>query len=83
MSFSRAEHTHRRYVSFCLAQNWSMHEKYASRHVLYPVPNVFDAVVVAARAGVRAARAIDDTAATVFVAVRALFAVVAVRAAVD
>lgn len=35
-----------------------MHVKYASRHALYPVPNVFDAaaVVVAARADVFAMR---------------------------
>lgn len=34
-------------------QNWSMHVKYASRHALYPVPNVFDwevACVTVARA---------------------------------
>lgn len=36
-----------------------MHVKYASRHVLYPVPNVLD---VAARAGVRAARDADVVA---------------------
>ena len=44
----------RRYVSFALAQNWSMHVKYASRHVLYPsskVPTMVVGVVVAARAG--------------------------------
>lgn len=63
-----------------------MHVKYASRHALYPVPNVFDAVavVVPARAGVRAARDIDAAATVVapLRAVRALFAAVALRAVV-
>ena len=31
-------------MSSAVAQNWSMHVKYASRHELYPDPNVFDAV---------------------------------------
>lgn len=83
MSARRDEHTHRRYVSFWLAQNWSIQVKYASRHALYPVPNVFD--VVAARAGVRAARDIAPTGvrAVAARAVRAVFGVeTALRVAV-
>ena len=80
MSVRRDEQTHRRYVSFCLAQNWSMQVKYASRHVLYPVPNVLDAV--AARAGVRAARDIAPVIVAVVAlrAVRAFVGVAALRA---
>lgn len=53
ISVNRDEHTHRRYVSFMVAQNWSMHVKYASRQALYPEPNVLEpaaaAVINAAR----------------------------------
>lgn len=50
-------------MSFCVAQNWSIQVKYASRHALYPVPNVFDDIVfcVAVRADL-----------TVFIALRVL-----------
>lgn len=34
ISVRRDEHTHLRYWSFAVAQNWSMHVKYALRHVL-------------------------------------------------
>ncbi len=55
-----------------------MHEKYASRHVLYPVPNVFVPV-----ADVVVARATAPLRATVFVALRADdCVVVALRAVV-
>jgi len=42
-----------------------MHVKYASRHALYPVPNVFDAAddIVVARTCVRAARDVFWTVA--------------------
>ena len=59
ISLNFDEHIQRRYASLAVAQNWSIHVKYASRHVLYPVPNVFDCVafsVNVARAGVVAAR---------------------------
>lgn len=64
-----------------------MHVKYASRHALYPVPNVIDSatVMVAARAllraGVRdAVRAADVRAGAA--ALRAVVVVVAARAVV-
>ena len=31
-------------MSSAVAQNWSIHVKYASRQELYPEPNVFDSV---------------------------------------
>lgn len=67
-----------------------MHEKYASRHVLYPVPNVFvpaaDVVVARATAPLRATvfvalRADDGVVVALRVVVVALRAVVLVRAA--
>ncbi len=42
------EHMHRRYVSFAVAQNWSMHVKYESRHALYPPEKAAVAVAVVA-----------------------------------
>lgn len=64
-----------------------MHVKYASRQVLYPVPNVFDCTddVVAARAGRDALRTIafeDVAVRAVDVAERAVVGAVAVRAVV-
>lgn len=75
MSASLDEHTQRRYVSFWLAQNWSIHVKYASWQVVYPVPNVRDAVVV------MAARALRDVWGAVVLrgVVMAVRAVVALR----
>ena len=49
---------HRRYVSSMLAQNWSMHVKYASRHVLYSLSK-FDVVAPELKSNV-AARDVTD-----------------------
>lgn len=59
-----------------------MHVKYASRHWLYPVPNVLVVAgepIVVARAVVRAARAGDDVALRTVVAARFTVLVVALR----
>ena len=48
----------RRYVSSMLAQNWSMHVKYASRQVLYSLPK-FDSMVVALKSNVAARDVMD------------------------
>jgi len=79
-------------VSLAVLQNWSMHVKYASRHVLYPVPNVFECtvfIVNVARAGRVAVRTLPwfvlKTAprATVFdAALRVVVDAFAVRAVV-
>ena len=85
MSASLDEHTQRRYVSFWLAQNWSIHVKYASWQVVYPVPNVRDAVVVMAARALRDvwdARAAWD-AVVLRGVVMAVRAVVALRPMVE
>ena len=60
-----------------------MHVKYASRHVLYPVPNVLVAVAVVAARAVLAGVALRDTDTIFFdvpfVAVRAVLGVDALR----
>ena len=51
---------HLRYVSFIVPQNWSMHAKYAARHVLYSPPNATeftDGTDIVARPGCVAVRA--------------------------